>query len=216
MIEQGGYRGLVTEVGGRYDSIHFAYFIEFSCRGGAFGCAYYWSEAGRIAGVAVGDIDFAKGVLHMRRSVNFVSGPGYQEGEPKTRAGRRDIMLPDVTVEALKVHRALQEQARLKMGKEWREQGIVFCNIYGGFSNPSRVTALFQRLLKKAGLPSMRFHDLRQSAATILRASGVDLKTIQELLGHSTIARTADIYSSVLSSERREAANKMDGLFKRS
>jgi integrase len=76
--------------------------------------------------------------------------------------------------------------------------------------------ALFQRLLKKAGLPSMRFHDLRHSAATILRASGVDLKTIQELLGHSTIATTADIYSSVLPSERREAAKKMDGFFKRS
>ena len=91
----------------------------------------------------------------------------------------------------------------------------MFCDIYGGFFNPSRVTALFQGLLKKAGLPYMRFHDLRQSAATILRASGVDLKTIQELLGHSTIATTADIYSSVLPSERREAANKMDGFFKR-
>jgi integrase len=81
------------------------------------------------------------------------------------------------------------------------------------FSIGSAITALFQRLLKKAGLPSMRFHDLRHSAATLLRASGVDLKTIQELLGHSTIATTADIYSSVLPSERREAANKMDSFF---
>jgi len=171
---------------------------------------------GELLALRWGDIDFEKGLLHVRRSVNFVSGLGYKEGEPKTRASRRDIMLPDVTVEALKVHRALQERARIKMGKKWREQGIVFCNIYGGFFNPSRVTALFQGLLKKAGLPYMRFHDLRHSAATILRASGVDLKTIQELLGHSTIATTADIYSSVLPSERREAANKMDGFFKRS
>jgi integrase len=127
---------------------------------------------GELLALRWGDIDFEKGVLHVQRRVNFVSGLGYQEGEPKTRAGRRDIMLPDVTVEALKEHRVLQEQARLKMGKKWREQGLVCCNICGGFFNPSRVTMLFQRLLKKAGLPYMRLHDLRHSAATILRASG--------------------------------------------
>lgn len=66
-------------------------------------------------------------------------------------------------------------------------------------------------LLKQAGLPSIRFHDLRNSAARILRALGVDLKIIQEFLGHSTAATTAAIYSGVLLSERREAAKKMDG-----
>jgi len=122
-------------------------------------------------------------------------------------------MLPDVAIEALKEHRVYQELARVKAGKQWQERRIVFCNIYGGFFNPSHVGDLFHGLLKMAGLPRMRFHDLRHSAATILLQARVQLKTVQELLGHSTIATTADIYSHVSSEMREEVVNKMDNFF---
>jgi len=89
----------------------------------------------------------------------------------------------------------------------------VFCNIYGGFFSPSHVGDLFRGLLKKSGLPHIRFHDLRHSAATILLQAKVQLKTLQELLGHSTIATTADIYSHVSPEMREEVVNKMDDLF---
>ena len=84
--------------------------------------------------------------------MNPAKGPGYNEGEPKTRAGRRNIMLPGVAIEALKKHQVYQEQARTKADDKWLDRGIVFCNIYGGFFNPSHVVYLFQGLLKKAGL----------------------------------------------------------------
>lgn len=125
-------------------------------------------------------------------------------------------MLTDVAIAALKGHQIYQEQARIKADDKWQERGIVFCNIYGGFFSPSHVGNLFQGLLKKAGLPHMRFHDLRHSAATILLQAKVQLRTVQELLGHSTIATTADIYSHVSSEMREEVVNKMDDLFKRS
>jgi|SRR5579864_4958095 len=145
--------------------------------------------------------------------MNPITGPGYKEGEPKSTACRRDIILPIVSIEALKQHQVYQEQASIKSGDNRQEHGIVFCNIYGGFFNPSHVGDLFQGLLKKAGLPHVRFHDLRHSAATILLQARVQLKTVQELLGHSSIATTADIYSHVSSEMREEVVNKMDNFF---
>ncbi len=169
---------------------------------------------GELLALRWSDVDLDSRVLHVRCTMNFIGGLGYVEGEPKTRAGWRDIVLPDVAVEALKQHRVYQGEARVKAGLRWREQGIVFTNIYGGFFSPSQVRKLFKGLLKKAGLPGVRLHDLRHSVATILRASGVDLKVIQGLLGHSSMAITADIYSHVLPEERGEVASKMDDFFK--
>jgi integrase len=162
------------------------------------------------------DVDFEEGTLYVRRTMNHITGLGYKEGEPKSRSGRRKIVLSDVTIEALREHQKQQKQARAKVGEKWVDHGIVFCNIYGSFFNPSAVLAMFKQLLRDADLPLMRFHDLRHSAATILAAARVDLKTIQERLGHSTIATTADIYSHVLPKMQQEAVGKIDSLFRSS
>ena len=71
----------------------------------------------------------------------------------------------------------------------------------------------FQKLLKEAGLPHLRFHDLRHSAATILLSMGVHAKVVQELLGHSNISMTMDIYSHVVPSLQKDAMDKWDDLF---
>lgn len=84
----------------------------------------------------------------------------------------------------------------------------------GGFLCPVKLLRWFGKLLKQAGLSHMRFHDLRHSAATILLAAGVHPKVVQELLGHSSISITLDVYSHVLPSMQQEAASKMDDLFK--
>ncbi len=138
------------------------------------------------------------------------------ESEPKTKASRRKIAPPAVVIEALQEHQERQKQARIEAGDKWQEQGIVFCNIYGGFFNPGHVWYLFKGLLRRAGLPDVRLHDLRHSVATVLIAAKVDLKTVQELLGHSSIAVTADIYAHVVPEMQQEIVEKMDDLFKRS
>lgn len=171
---------------------------------------------GELLALRWNDIDFEKGAVDVQHTMSYIYGYGYKESEPKTRSSRRVIVLPEVAVEALKVHREYQGQARIKAGERWQEQGIVFCNIYGGFYNPSAVVAKFKALLKDAGLPDMRFHDLRHSAATILLMAGVHSKVVQERLGHSTILTTLNVYSHVLPSMQQDAADKIDDLFRHS
>ena len=156
---------------------------------------------GELVALHWNDVDLDKGALQIRHNLAWVSGMGYVEGEPKTKKGRRRIVLPCMVVEALKEHKERQEQARIKMGDRWQERGLVFCNLSGSFFNPNHVRLLFKKLLKAAGLPDVRFHDLRHDAATVLLAAKVYLKVVSELLGHiSTRSKTLtleDIYEHV-------------------
>jgi len=122
-------------------------------------------------------------------------------------------LLPDVTIKALKDQRVLQEATRTKAGEKWQERNLVFTDRSGNFLDPDRVLRQFQSLLDQAGLPRLRFHDLRHSAATILLTMGVHPKVVQELLGHSTIAMTMDTYSHLLPSMQRDAVDKMNTAF---
>lgn len=171
---------------------------------------------GELAALRWNDVDLERGILQVRHNLTWVHGMGYVEGEPKSKAGRRKIGLTDVVITALKEHKVRQEQASIKMGDRWREHGLIFSNIYGGYLNPGRIWYLFKKLLKAARLPDVRFHDLRHGAATVLLAAKVDLKVVSELLGHSSVAVTADIYGHVLPEMQQEVVKKMDDLYGRS
>ena len=151
--------------------------------------------------------------LHIRRSVNRFPGYGFVENEPKTATSRRKIVLPQFAIELLKQHKAYQDEARQKAGAAGQEHHLVFCNTIGGFQDVKYLRLSFKRLLKEAGLPGIRFHDLRHSAATILLSMGVNVKVIQELLGHSQISMTLGTYSHVLPGMQNEAMDKWDNLF---
>ena len=135
---------------------------------------------------------------------------GYVESEPKTKSDRRRIALPGFVVEALKQHRIQQLERRLKIGNAWQESDYIFTGLEGGPLNPRYLLVLFNQLLEKAGLPHMRFHDMRHSAATLLLSMDVNPKIVQEILGHSNISMTMDVYSHVLPSMQKEAMGKWD------
>jgi integrase len=101
---------------------------------------------------------------------------------------------------------------RLKAGAKWQERDLVFCNKYGGFRRADRLREQFYRVLDGAGLSRMHFHDLRHSAATLLLSMGASPKAVQELLGHSQISMTMNIYSHVLPSMQEGMRDKWDDL----
>ena len=130
--------------------------------------------------------------------------------EPKSERSRRTVMLPDVVVSALRSQRTRQLEARLLAGAQWREHGFVFTSRHGAPLDAWAAIRAFKGVLKQAGLPAVRFHDLRHTAATLLLAQGVDPRTIMATLGHSQISLTLNTYSHVLPSLQLDAAERMD------
>jgi integrase len=168
---------------------------------------------GEILALQWKDIDWSDGSLQVRRSVNRYVGQGFKVSEPKTKQSRRKIALPVFVLEALKEHRTRQLEERLQAGPSWEDHDLVFSNVYGNFFNPSHLGTDFHKLLKKAKLPMVRFHDLRHTAASLLLKMSVSPKMVQEILGHSDIEMTLGIYSHVLPGMHEEAMEKMDQLF---
>jgi integrase len=161
------------------------------------------------------DLDLEQGTLQVRRILTRIpsklQGRGFEEAEPKTDKGRRSIVLPAFAAEALKQHRLTQLEAKLKAGPAWQDHDYVFCTSIGTHLNPTRdVLGVLNSLLEKAGLPDIRFHDLRHSSATMLLGMKVHPKIVQEILGHSQIAITLDIYSHVLPTMQEEAMHRVD------
>ena len=162
------------------------------------------------------DINFAIGTLQVRRilthmPVKLNGKGGYVEAEPKTEKSRRSIALASFALEKLKQHRVIQLEEKLKAGPAWTDRDLVFSSTVGGHLHTSRILfAQFKKLLKEAGLPDIRFHDLRHSSATMLLSLGVHPKVVQEILGHSQISMTMDIYSHVLPTMQQEAMRKLN------
>ena len=161
------------------------------------------------------DIDFAGEFLQVRRVLTRIPtklfGQGYKEAEPKTEKSRRSIVVADFALEALERHYEQQQKAKMKAGRTWQDHDYVFCTSIGTHLNPTRdILDQFKLLLKKAGLPDIRFHDLRHTAATLLLSLGIHPKVVQEMLGHSQISITMDIYSHVLPTMQRDAINELN------
>jgi integrase len=174
---------------------------------------------GEALGLRWQDVNLDEKTLRVQQAVSRIGGKRFGGPsklmfvEPKSDRSRRALALPDVIVRALRVHRVQQAELRLLAGKRWQNLDLVFCTEVGTPRDPSDLVRHFKRMLANAELPSsIRFHDLRHSAASLLLAQGVPLRTIMEMLGHSTITLTANLYSHVAPTLLRDAADKMDAI----
>jgi integrase len=168
---------------------------------------------GELLGLRWDDADLEFGTLRVGRAL-VREGGRHTLGETKTRRGRRQINLTPRTVNALKKHRKKQLEEKMKLAGLYKDHGLIFASGVGTPVNPENlVKRSFKPLLKKAGLPEIRFHDLRHTCATLLLSRGVHPKLVQELLGHATIAMTLDTYSHYLPSMGDQAAGAMGNAF---
>lgn len=178
---------------------------------------------GELLGLKWQDIDMTTSTLQVRRIMSRVPSKlkteerrGYVEANTKTKKSRRSIMVASFAIMALQRHRECQEEAKKKAGRLWHENDLVFCTSIGTPLHPDRDVRLpFKALLQEASLPDIRFHDLRHSAATLLLAMGIHPKITQEILGHSTIAMTMNVYSHVLPTMQQDAIDKLNTMVDR-
>jgi integrase len=165
---------------------------------------------GENLGLEWPDVDFVSGTISVRRSLARTLDGGYALGETKTTRSRRTLPMTATARDALRRQRARQDAARLAAGTAWQDRdGLVFTDALGRPCNPLRVGHAFART-RVPGVPRVRFHDLRHSAATLMLAEGVPLPVISDWLGHSSIGMTSDFYAAIVPELRRDAADAID------
>jgi len=164
---------------------------------------------GEILGLRWEDIDFQSATLAVRQSIEQTR-EGLRFKQPKTVKGRRVVALPSLAIEALKQHRAKQAATRLALGGGYSDNDLVCAREDGTPWPPDALSTAFVGLVRKAGVPVVRFHDLRHTHATQLLRQGVHPKIVSERLGHSTVGITLDVYSHVLPGMQEEAAMRTD------
>ncbi len=161
---------------------------------------------GEILGLKWEDVDFKAGrlkVIHNLYRVNNTDKDAESKYKlvlltPKTESSKRTIPLNQFMVEELLRHKKEQEREKRLYGEDYRDLGMVFCKLDGDYISPREFLRQYQRLLQKAGLERKRFHDLRHTVASLLINANENPKVIQQLLGHSTISTTLDIYAHVM------------------
>ncbi|MGC9670502.1 site-specific integrase [Planosporangium sp. 12N6] len=139
------------------------------------------------------DVDLVDGVISVRQTLQRLGGQ-LVFGPVKSDESERAIGLPAPCLAALRQHRAAQDAERKTAGKDWKESGLVFTTTIGTPIEPRNLNRHLYRLLGRASLRHVRFHDLRRSFATLLYEQGVPIEKIQDVLGHSSPTITKQIY----------------------
>lgn len=168
---------------------------------------------GEALGLQWEDIDFKQGIITVKNNYTKVDNKDMLT-TPKTDKSTRKITMLDLTSEILSKWQVEQKKNKLLLGKEYNNNNFVCTWEDGRPVRPDYISQQFSRVIKKLGLPSVRFHDLRHTHATMLLLQNVSPKVVSKRLGHSNISTTYDIYAHVLPEMEREAADKLNDLFK--
>jgi len=167
--------------------------------------AYRGLRRGEAVGLRWEDVDLDAGLARISQQVVQL-GWATEIGEPKSDSGARTVSLDPATVTVLREWRGRQAEERRRWGSAGEDSGLVFTREDGSQLHPDMASSAFERISRAAGLPPIRLHDLRHTAASLALQAGVPLKVVSEQLGHSSLAITADTYTSVLPAVAQAAA----------
>jgi len=157
---------------------------------------------GELLGLQIADVDFVSGMLKVNQALEIVRGAGWKLSNPKTARSRRSIRIPSPILEVVRNYVAGQN----------RSSGFLFVSEAGTPILPRNLVRNFKALLVEAGLPEIRFHDLRHHCATLHLRAGTSLVVVAQILGHSSPTLTMSTYSHILPEVEKEAADRMGGL----
>lgn len=161
---------------------------------------------GELVGLLWRDVDLDAGRLLVRRQIGAVQHQPVVKEYPKSDHGRRWVDLDPTTVAALKAQKARQAEWHLALGAGWRDTGLVFTAVAGETLHPERLSETFDRRVARAGVPRIRFHDLRHTHCAHLIAADVNVKAVSRRMGHHSVAFTLDRYGHLLPDADTDAA----------
>lgn len=172
------------------------------------------ARRGELLGLRWGDIDLDRGYMHIRRTVKHADGPGWVIGETKSHAQRR-IALDAFSVSVLRRHLMASSRRAQEAEVDLDDDGFVFTFDPSG-SQPMKPDSLgqaFGRLCAKEGVSGVSLHTLRHFSASVLVASGRDVRTVAGRLGHADATTTLRVYSHMIEGRDRDAAEFLGSLF---
>jgi integrase len=169
---------------------------------------------GEVLALRWSRIDIDKKLIRVREAVEHTKVYGTRFKAPKSKAGRRDITMPDILITVLREHRKAQLEMRMKLGVgKLPDDALVFADIDGNPLHRNVVSNLWCRFAQRIGMPEVTFHALRHTHASQLIDAGVDIVTISKRLGHAKPDITLRVYAHMFKKDDSKAAAAINNLF---
>lgn len=160
-----------------------------------------------VLGLTWDCLDFAQVTLTVKQQLNKASKKSGELGLTPTKNGKvRILALAPFVLQCFRLQKLRQNNMRMEAGSLWIERNLIFTNSVGDYLSYRGIYDCFKRIVKRIGCPNARFHDMRHTYAVNSIASGDDIKTVQENMGHATSAFTLDVYGHVFDQMRRRSA----------
>lgn len=169
---------------------------------------------GEILGLKWTDIDFSANTIHIQRTATFYKDTGIRFSDPKSQTSNRSLLVSHYVMCRLAELYDRQALYAAAYDGEYNPLGLVNCRPAGQPLTSSMLQKIFKSILRKSGLPVVRFHDLRHSNATLMLKNKVPAKIVSSMFGHASVGITLDLYSHVLTDMQEPAVQVIDSLFK--